>query len=113
MDEYLDGIPPEQAAALERVRAIVGGLAPDAEEGKSYGMPAFIHAGRPLLGFRAAKGHLSIFPFSPEAIEAVKDRLGDFNVAKGTIRFSPEQPVPEDVLADIVRARMLEITASR
>ena len=113
MDDYLDGLPPAQKAALERVRGVVGALAPDAEERKSYGVPAFIYAGRPLLGFSAAKKHLSIFPFSPAAIEAVKDRLVGFDLAKGTIRFSPDCPVPEDVLADLVRARQQEITTSR
>jgi uncharacterized protein YdhG (YjbR/CyaY superfamily) len=113
MDDQLDDLPPAQKAALERVRAVVRDLAPDAEEGTSYGVPAYIHAGRPLLGFSAAKKHLSIFPFSPAAIEAVKDRLGGFDLAKGTIRFTPERPVPEDVLADVVRARMQEIATTR
>jgi uncharacterized protein YdhG (YjbR/CyaY superfamily) len=112
MDDYLDGLPPAQKAALAHVRDVVGGLAPDAEEGSSYGVPAFISSGRPLLGFSAAAKHLSIFPFSPAAIDAVRDRLEGFDLAKGTIRFSPEQPVPDDVLADVVRARMREITTS-
>jgi uncharacterized protein YdhG (YjbR/CyaY superfamily) len=110
MDDYLDRLTPEEKAALERVRAVVARLAPEAEEGQSYGMPAFIYAGRPLLGFRAAKKHLSLFPFSPAAIEAVKDRLGGFNLAKGTVRFTPESPVPEDVLAALIEARKQEIT---
>jgi uncharacterized protein YdhG (YjbR/CyaY superfamily) len=111
MDEYLETLPPAQKDALARVRAAVADLAPDAEEGTSYGVPTFIYAGKPLLGFSAAKAHLSIFPFSPAAIEAVKDRLEGFDLAKGTIRFSTEQPVPEDVLADLVRARMREISS--
>ncbi len=112
MDDYLDGLAPEQKAALSRVREIVAELVPDAEEGTSYGMPAFIYAGRPLLGFRAAKKHLSIFPFSPAAIEAVADRLAGFDLAKGTIRFTPDHPVPQAVLADVVRHREREIAAS-
>jgi uncharacterized protein YdhG (YjbR/CyaY superfamily) len=111
MDEYLNGLPPEQKAALGRVRAVVGELEPEAEEGESYGMPAFLYAGRPLLGFRAAKKHLSVFPFSPAAVEAVADRLEGFDLSKGTIRFSPDRPLPEDVLADLVRARKEEIAA--
>ena len=111
MDVYLEGLPPEQRDALARVRAVVAGLAPGAEEGRSYGVPASIEAGRPLLGFSAAKAHLSIFPFSPAAIDAVRDRLDGFDLAKGTIRFSPERPVPEDVFADLVRARREEIAA--
>ena len=110
MDDYLDGLPREQREALARVRAIVDRVAPDAEEGVSYGVPAFLYAGRPLLGLRAAKNHLSVFPFSPAAIEAVEGRLEGFDLSKGTIRFSPDRPVPEDVLADLVRERKQEIT---
>ena len=58
---------------------------------------------------RAAQSHLSVFPFGPAAIEAVRDRLEGFDVSKGTIRFSSRTPVPDDVLADLVRARMEEI----
>jgi uncharacterized protein YdhG (YjbR/CyaY superfamily) len=113
MDEYLADLPPEQKAALEHVRTVVGGLVPEAEEARSYGVPAFIYAGRPLLGFNAAKKHLSIFPFSPAAIDAVKARLEGFDLAKGTIRFSPARPVPADVLADLVRVRKEEITTTK
>jgi uncharacterized protein YdhG (YjbR/CyaY superfamily) len=113
MDDYLDDLPSAERVALERVRAVVGGLVPDAEEGTSYGVPAFIYAGRPLLGFSATKKHLSIFPFSPAAIDAVRPRLDGFDLAKGTIRFSPDSPVPADVLADLVRARKHEIATKR
>jgi uncharacterized protein YdhG (YjbR/CyaY superfamily) len=109
MDEYLDGLPREQRAALADVRALVAGLAPDAVEGKSYGVPAFMLSGRPLLGFSAAKQHLSVFPFSPAAIEAVQDRLAEFDTAKGTIRFTPDHPLPDDVIAGLVAARRAEL----
>jgi uncharacterized protein YdhG (YjbR/CyaY superfamily) len=111
MDDYLQGLAPAQRSALEHVRSVVHELAPEAEEGTSYGMPAFKYNGRPLLGFRAAKAHLSLFPFSPAVIEGVKDRLAGFDLAKGTIRFTPERPVPDDVLADIIHARECEISA--
>jgi uncharacterized protein YdhG (YjbR/CyaY superfamily) len=109
-DDYLAGLPAAQRAALERVRAVVRETAPEAEEGKSYGMPAFRSAGRPLLGFKASKNHLSIHPFSAEVVDAVRDRLPDFDLAKGTIRFTPETPVPEDVLVELVRLREREIS---
>jgi uncharacterized protein YdhG (YjbR/CyaY superfamily) len=113
MDDYLDSLPSERKAAFEHVRAVVREVAPDAEVGKSYGMPAFLYEGRPLIGLRAAKEHLSVFPFSPEAIEAIGGRLEGFDVSKGTIRFTPDRPVPDDVLADVIRARMREIATSR
>jgi uncharacterized protein YdhG (YjbR/CyaY superfamily) len=109
MDDYLDGLPAAQKAALARVRAVVKDAVPEAEEGVSYGMPAFLYAGRPLFAFRSAKRHLSVFPFSPAAIETVKHGLSGFDLSKGTIRFSADNPVPEDVLTDLVRARKQEI----
>src|SRR5688572_21331526 len=99
-DEYLDDLDPGQRAALQKVRELVLNQVPEAEEGKSYGMPALMLAGRPLLGFRAAKHHMSIFPFSPSALDAVRARLAGFELSKGTIRFSEDRPVPDDVLRD-------------
>ena len=109
MDEYLDGLPPDERDALERVRATVRAVVPDAEEGTSYGVPAYRHRGRPLLGFQATKTHLSLLPFSPASIDAVAARLDGFDRTKGSIRFTPGAPVPDDVVADLVRARVREI----
>ena len=109
MDDYLAGLEEDQRAALQHVREVVRAAVPDAEEGTSYGMPAFRWKGKPLLGFRAAKKHLSLFPFSPAAVEAVADRLEGFDLSKGTIRFTPERPVPDDVLLALVEARKREI----
>jgi uncharacterized protein YdhG (YjbR/CyaY superfamily) len=111
MDDYLATLPPEQRAALEHIRALVAEAAPEAVEGKSYGIPAFLHDGRPVLGFHAAKKHLSVHPFSPPVIDAVRDRLEGFDVAKGTIRFTPEQPIPDDVLHQLVAQRLAELGA--
>ena len=109
LDDHLATLPEDRRAALEHVRALVTATEPDAVEGKSYGVPAFLLDGRPLLGLRSAKQHLSLFPFSPPALETVADRLAGFDLAKGTVRFTPERPLPDDVLADLLRARAAEI----
>jgi uncharacterized protein YdhG (YjbR/CyaY superfamily) len=112
VDEYLAGLPATESKALERVRAVVLDVIPEAEQGTSYGVPAYRYRGRPVLGFRAAAKHLSIFPFSPDAIRAVEHRLGGWDVSKGTIRFTPANPLPDDVLADLVKERKREIDGS-
>ncbi len=109
IDDYLDGVEPSARAALEHVRRLVRAQVPTAEEGRSYGMPALKYRRKPLLGFVAAKTHLSIFPFSPAVIDAARDRLAGFELSKGTIRFSVEQPIPDDVLAELVGHRVAEI----
>jgi len=108
---YLEELDAERATALRRVLDIVAQEAPDAQEGKSYGMPALKVAGKPLISVIATKTHLSLFPFSGEIVESVADRLAGFSLSKGTIRFQVDQPLPEDVILDIVRARLAQIGA--
>jgi uncharacterized protein YdhG (YjbR/CyaY superfamily) len=94
---------------LQHVVEIARSVAPDATEGMSYGMPALKVDGKPLLAAVAAAKHLSIFPFSSAVVEAVAGRLEGYSLSKGTIRFSAARPVPDDVIADIVRLRLAEI----
>ena len=112
VDEYFDGLDPTTRAAFEHIRELVMELAPEAEQGTSYGMAALKYRKKPLLGFLAAKQHLSIFPFSSQVVEAARDQLSEFELSKGTIRFSAQNPVPDDVVRDIVRRRMEEIVGT-
>ena len=48
---------------------------------------------------------------SPAVLAAHLDALEGFDTAKGTIRFTPDHPVPADVVQGIVRDRMTEIDA--
>jgi uncharacterized protein YdhG (YjbR/CyaY superfamily) len=82
---------------------------PDAEEATSYGMPAFKYRKRPLLGVSVSKNHLSVFPFSPEAIDAARDLLARFDLSKGTVRLTPDKPIPESALERLLRHRLVEI----
>jgi uncharacterized protein YdhG (YjbR/CyaY superfamily) len=107
--EYLSGLPDDQADALRAVIDHVVAVVPEAEAGHSYGMPAFRWRGRPLLGFAATRDHLGLYPFSPAAIDAVRDRLADWSLSKGTIRFTPDRPVPADALTALLRARLREL----
>jgi uncharacterized protein YdhG (YjbR/CyaY superfamily) len=112
IDDYLAGLEQPQRRALERVRDIALQVAPEASQSKSYGMPALRVAGKPLLGFHSSKQHLSLHPFSPDVVAAVADDLRGFSLAKGTIRFTPDSPVPEPVLKRVVELRLAEITGS-
>jgi uncharacterized protein YdhG (YjbR/CyaY superfamily) len=109
VDDYFAGLDEAARIAFEHVRQLAMTVAPDAEGGTSYGMAALRYRGKPLLGFRESAGHLSVFPFSPAAIDAVRDRLAGFSLSKGTVRFTAAAPLPDDVVLDLVRHRMAEI----
>lgn len=105
----LAGLPDEDRAALTAVVEHVAAIAPDATEGRSYGVAAFRYRGRPLLGFAAAKTHLSLFPFSPDVLAEVASLLDGFSLSKGTVRFTADHPVPAAALTALVTRRMAEI----
>jgi uncharacterized protein YdhG (YjbR/CyaY superfamily) len=109
LDDYLSGLEPSARAAFARVRDLAMEIVPDAEQGRSYGMAALRYRNKPLLGFLATKRHLSIFPFSPASVEAVREELAGFDLSKGTVRFSAETPLPDEPVRSLVRHRLAEI----
>lgn len=109
IDVFLADLDEQRRSVLERVLTIAERAAPEAERGTSYGMPALRYAGKPLLGFTVSKEHMSLHPFSPAVVTGVADDLKGFSLSKGTIRFTPEQPVPDAVVREMVRLRIAEI----
>jgi len=109
IDEYLQDLPPEQKAQLERIRGIVHQAVPGAEEVISYGMPGFKYKGKYLVGFAAFKDHLSIFP-TAAPVEALHNKLGEFKLSKGTIQFTADNPIPESIIKELLAIRLQSIT---
>jgi uncharacterized protein YdhG (YjbR/CyaY superfamily) len=112
VSEYVDGLDEPARSTIDAIYRVARETVPDAVEGVGYGMPALRYREKPLLSIMQAKAHLGLYPFSPAVIESVADRLGGFDRAKGTIRFTPEHPLPDDVVADLVRLRRDEIDAT-
>lgn len=109
VDDALVDLPEPDRSCLQRIIAIARALVPEATEGMSYGMPALKLEDKPLVGVVAAAKHLSVFPFSPAVVEAVAGRLDGYSLSKGTIRFTADHPLPDDVVEEIVRLRHAEI----
>jgi uncharacterized protein YdhG (YjbR/CyaY superfamily) len=111
VDAMLAALPADQHAALQALRETIAATAREAEEAISYSMPAFRYHGRGLVCYSAFKGHCSLFPMSGEVLAAYRQELEGFRTAKGTLRFTPDRPIPRDLVVRIVRKRMAEIDA--
>jgi uncharacterized protein YdhG (YjbR/CyaY superfamily) len=70
-------------------------------------IPAFKHKGM-LVGFGAAKDHCSFFVMSSTLLKDYEEELKGFDTSTGTIRFTPEKPIPNDLITRIVMARVAE-----
>jgi uncharacterized protein YdhG (YjbR/CyaY superfamily) len=106
IDEYLASAPEAARAVLERLRELVAGVAPDAVESISYGLPTFKYRGRPLVYFGAWEEHCALYALDPTGHER---ELAAFDVSGGTIRFAPERPPSDRLVRALIRERLATI----
>ena len=109
--QYLSWQNTEQRAALDRLREVIASAAPDATEGISYSMPAFLLGGKGLVCYAAFKDHYSLFPMSGAVVEQHAAELGERVTGKGTIQFRYDERLPVGLVKKIVKARVRELKA--
>ena len=109
IDDYVSDLEPGDRAAIERVYRIAATAVDETEQGTSYGMPALLYRGKPLISVMRTKKHFGVYPFSGLVPAAVGSLLDGYDHEKGTIRFQPEHPLTDDVIVAIVHARRAEI----
>jgi uncharacterized protein YdhG (YjbR/CyaY superfamily) len=108
VDEFLAAVPPDKRSALEDLRTVIRGAAPGATELINYGVPMFRLHGKNLVSYAAARGHCSFYVQSPAVMEAHADALAGFKTSKGTVNFTPDKPIPPDLVTSLVKARIAE-----
>jgi Uncharacterized conserved protein len=106
IDEYIAQFSPYIQEILQRLRKVIKEVAPDAQEKISYQMPTFVLHGN-LVHFAAFKNHIGFYP-TPSAIEAYKDELAKYKGGKGSVQFPIEEPMPYELISEIVKFRAFE-----
>ena len=102
---YLDRTSEPARSALNQIRAAIRECVPsDTTEVISYNIPAFKHK-KVLVWYAAFSSHCSIFPGSA-IIEKFKNELRGYTIAKGTIQFPLDKPMPLELIKRIARARV-------
>ena len=110
IDAYLAGASAAQRVVLEKLRRAIHAAAPGAEEYIGYGLAGFKHNGRPLVYFGAWEKHCALYAASPAIQKKFQKELKDFEQSKGTIKFTPEKPLPLALVKKMVKARLAENT---
>ena len=108
IDEYLANVKPLHRRTLQKLRQIIQTAAPKAEECVSYGIPAFRLNRRLLVFFGAWSNHCAFYPGSTVALKKFRNELRNFQTSKGTIRFSPDKPLPAALVNKLVKTRIAE-----
>jgi uncharacterized protein YdhG (YjbR/CyaY superfamily) len=101
--EYIQSFPPDTRAVLESVRNTVLASVPGGEERLSYRMPAVFLNGV-VVYYAAFKKHLGVFP--PVQNPAVRAKVAKYAGPKGNLQFPFAEPIPLDLIAQVVKARL-------
>ena len=108
IDEYLANVKPDQRKTLQKLRQMIQTTAPKAEECISYRIPAFRLNRRVLVFFGAWANHCAFYPGRTGTLKKFRNELRDFQTSKGTIRFSPDKPLPVALVKKLVKTRIEE-----
>jgi len=108
IDEYLANVKPEHRKTLQKLRQTIQTAAPKAEECISYGIPSFRLNRRLLVFFGAWANHCAFYQGSASTLKTFQNELKKFETSKGTIRFSPDKPLPVALVKKLVKTRIAE-----
>ncbi|WP_374685690.1 iron chaperone [Promineifilum sp.] len=106
IDEYIAGFSPDVQAILQQIRATIREEAPEARETIKYQMPTFVLNGN-LVYFAAFKKHIGFYP-TPTGTEHFQKEISGYKAGKGSIQFPLSEPMPFELIREIVRFRVEE-----
>ena len=107
IEEYIEAAAPEAQPLLEQLVNILRAAAPDAEEGIKWGAPTFTLK-RILFTLSAHKNYVSFAP-TPAVVREFKERFGDIESSRSTVKFPIGKPVPVDVVKDMAIFRLRDV----
>ncbi len=111
IDEYLLALEEPKRATLAKLRETILDVLPEAEQGLSYGLPAFKVRGKTIAGFAAFKNHLSYLPHSGSVFPELEAELQGYSRSMGALRFGIDSALPRDLVQKLIEVRLRQAFA--
>ena len=112
IDEYISSQKEEAQILLKELRSIIKEAVPEAIEIKNYKVPSFtlIPETKPeqQIMIVAYAKHVSFYPFE-STVDHFADKLKDFELGKGTVKFPFNTDLPKDLIFEMVKFREKEL----
>jgi uncharacterized protein YdhG (YjbR/CyaY superfamily) len=105
IDDYLASLDEPKRHTLEALRKAILDVIPEAEQGISYGLPAFRIEGKVIAGFAAFKNHLSYLPHSGSVFPELGDEIAPYKKSSGALQFPIDRPLPKTLVRKLVAIR--------
>ena len=108
IDMYLADLGEPKRTTLQRLRQTILEVVPEAEEGISYGLPAFRVQGKVIAGFAAFKNHLSFLPHSGSVFPELQVELATYKITTGSLHFPIDSPLPKPLVERLISVRIAQ-----
>jgi uncharacterized protein YdhG (YjbR/CyaY superfamily) len=108
VDRYLAGLDEPKRSTLTNLRDTIAEIVPEAEQGISYGMPAFRLRGKTIAGFAAFKNHLAYLPHSGSVISVLTEETEGYTHTQGSLHFPIDEPLPKPLVSKLLAVRMAQ-----
>jgi uncharacterized protein YdhG (YjbR/CyaY superfamily) len=106
IDAYLETLEEPKRTTLVQLRQTILTVLPDAEQGISYGVPAFKVRGKTVAGFAAFKNHLSYLPHSGSVFPVLAEELTSYSKSTGALHFDTDKPLPPALVERLIAVRL-------
>ncbi len=115
VDEYIESLPKDTKRTLLALRAIIRKAVPDATELFNYDIPAYalVKGGKRDKQIMIA-GYKTFVAFYPGAgiLEHFSEELAGYKVGKASVQFPNNQPLPENLIVEIIQFKKSLLTDS-
>jgi uncharacterized protein YdhG (YjbR/CyaY superfamily) len=110
LDEYFASLDdPVKATTLRSIIDVILADFPELQVKLAWNVPQIHRDGTYVLGLSAARNHLSVAPWSPRVMADFTARLEGYVVTPNLFHVSVDWDVDEDLIKDLVRARLGEL----
>jgi uncharacterized protein YdhG (YjbR/CyaY superfamily) len=104
-DAYISSAPDSFRPSLKKLRTLLAGALPDAEEVVAYNMPGFRIGGSVVAGYAAFSKQCGLYLHPGAIVEHAEEiAAAGLKATKTGITFTPRKPIPDDLVVRLAQA---------
>ena len=109
IDDYLASVDATKAKTLGSIIDFILAEFPELEAKIAWNVPTIHRKGKYIVGLAAYKNHLTFSPWSVFVMEDFQERLKQYVVLKNCFHLPVDWQIDQELLKDLVRARLAEL----
>lgn len=108
IQDYISTFPEKTQLILIELYQEIVSIHPNIHTSISYGMPAFKYKKKPFVYFAGYKNHIGLYA-TPNTHKVFADKLSKYKQGKGSVQFPLSQPIPFDLIKEMLIFRFEEL----